>query len=1092
MNTFVKALIAAVVIGGIAAAVILGGGDDDNPRPIPDTPSNVEVDTDPSPSQPNLPTVEVGSIDVIGTVENEAGDGLAGTTIRCERIEGSMSSATYSPVDTVTTGAGGGFAVTGLAPGRYRFRASLSGFSEGMQRVTLAEGTEPEPIAFVLTSGLTIRGTVRGAVGEPVPGAIVEAFKERAKENASLEERLIVLIDFQDMRTEPGVLAETDESGEYELQGLDAMKYRVRVAAAGLGPAERRYIPAGSEGVDFELQVGGQLIGRVEDVTGGAIAGASVAIYRDSGTEDLLEIIQETALPPIDVRTSDASGSFLFDNLGGDPQYRLVARAPGYQETLIEKVKVELGQQAQLTVVMAPGETIRGVVYDPYGSVLAGARCSVNPVGVQRQGRPADFEDDSIVTDANGEFVFSTLVDGDHRLVVSHDEYATFVQNKLSPSDEPLTVHLTEGCAISGVVYDQVTTQPVPGAVVTVHDLGGEQKTGVSDASGLYFVRGISETRRGIAHINVEHEAYQRVSNQKVDVSEGTVTDGQDFYLERNGSVSGVVVDAGGSPLEGVSVSARRYHSNNAVVVNVGRVATSGPDGRFSIDAVESGIDTFLEGSHGEYLTSRGEMFDIDAGQEVGGLQLVMRVGGAISGRVVDDSGQPVADATIGVKDEVMSVVNPASLSNKTDSAADGTFTLRRLAAGEQVLLAAAKGYLTTEVTGVEVVEGHTTGGLDIVMTAGAHIAGTVRNGLGEPLSGARVTVIDTSAGLRKMSTSTDTQGVYRFDELGYYPVDVEAEASGHAKIRLTEQPVNTEGVDFVLESYGGISGQVFTESGEVLRAFSVSPRMIDANGRALPRVPSRTFQGTNGEYTYPNLEPGVYEVVIGAPGYSLDTIPNVVVNSDRITDVGAATLGEGGRISGYVIDLTGAAIPGATVTVVGGTRHFLQDATTTPSTRRTRRDQVTSGPDGSFELIGLASGQVTLKVEHRSYLTEIVRDVISGTQGFEVALASAGAIEGTLQSPSGEHLVGYQILISSGGRGHDRRVVTDRKGGFSATGLESGLYVLRVTNFGRGKSDVSKIGNTPTYEVDVVAGEVSWLDIVMDRAEGDDGGEQR
>jgi len=1086
MNTLTKAgIAAAIVVGASALIYFLAGDSGETPRSPRSDRTAEETETVRVPLDEVAPPV-VGSIDVEGTVKDETGKSLERIAVRCQRVTGGPSAPKLEAVANTETASDGEFGFSDLTPGTYEFSASATGYASASQRLTIAEGKTTPSIDLILSSGLTIRGTIRDPLGKPVAGAKVGAFLERAEKDAPLEDRLLILLQFQEMKSEPGITTVSDEAGAYTIIGLRHDDYRIVVSASGFSPAEKRYVMAGSDGVDFDLAIGGELVGSVVDLGGKPIAGALVRVFRSSGTQDLIDKIQEMALPPLDYRETDSTGSFAFDSLGGESEYRVHAAAAGHQEREIQKVKVETGQRAQLEIALDPGNTIRGIVYAPSGTALEGARCRVHPAsGAQPANPPSDFDDDSILTDASGEFVFDTLASGSHRLVVSHELYATFIESRAQPSEEVLTIHLTEGSAISGLIFDARTKDPIPGAKVTVHDLGGEQKEGLSDASGAYFVRGISVQPRGTTNLNIEAEGYQRISNHKVEVEEGAVTAAQDFYLERNGTVLGRVVDGNGRPLEGVRISARRTHDTNAVVVNIGQMTTSAADGSFAVQQVEAGDETFLEGSHRNFLNSRSETFSIEPGQEVAGVELMMKIGGSVTGRVIDEQGAPIAEAIVGARDDVMIEVNPASLANKVYTDAEGRFTLGRLEAGDLTLISAAKGFLTVEVTGLEVVEGQTAPSVEIRMTAGAHIAGTVRNSLGEPIGGARVTVIDTSAGMKKLTTSTDTNGKYRFDELGYYPVEVEAEAPGYSKIRLFEQPVNHEGIDFVLEAFGSIRGRVYAQSGEALRAFSVSPRLVDVDGTPKARVPSRTIQNESGDFSFDELQPGIYQVVIGAPGYAPAQLENVVVHSSRVTELPVTYLGEGGRLSGFVFDArTGEPIAGVTATVVGGTRHFLPKAETQPDPPRMRRDQATSGPDGSFEILGLASAQVTLKFEHRSYLEQVIRDIQTGTTGLEVELSAGGTIEGkVIIGGEGKTASGYQILLASEGRGHDRRVVTDGRGNYSITGLPSGQYIIRVTDFGRANpgGPPMPIETAPAYKVNVVEGEVTVLDISLE-----------
>ena len=1087
MNNLVKALIAAVILGGIAF-VALSGGKDPDPAPIDngpvvETPTNGTGTQEPETTLP--PRVEE-TIEVSGRVIDESENPLGGATVVIERVGGSPSSPIYTAVDRVTSTTSGSFSSDRLGSGRFRFTASLTGYPTNSLEVALAMGTEPPLVELVLTSGLTIEGVVRGPSGEPVPDADVMALTEHfPPSSVSLLERIEYLTEFQKFKDEPGVWAKTDAEGRYSIQGLEARDYRVTATAAGFGPQERRYVAAGSTGVDFDLMVGGRLLGMVTDESGAPIADADVRVFLETDTKDLIDVIMEKTLPPLDRVKTDASGAYAFDTLGGETYYRLVFNGDGFQPEAREKIVVTPGEQSRVDVSLERGYAIRGIVYDPLGQPLEGARCRVNEVGVQPEGPPIDFSDDTIVTDANGEFVFSTLREVNHRLVVGHDLYSTYVATRVQTSDEPLTIHLTEGCMIRGQVFEAATGSPIPGATVAVHDNGGEQKSGVSDANGVYEVRGISETRRGTTFVNVDCTGYERVSNFKVEVTEGAISDGIDFHLRRNGTVSGLVTDGNGNPLAGVSVAARRSHPNGAVVVNVGMAATTDAGGRFTIEQVQPGDATFLEGTHSDYLRSQSEQFPVAPGEELGGLQLVMRLGGSIAGRVIDESGVPIANATVGVRDGNMTASTPEALPNKVYTKADGTFVIRRLEAGGQSLLVSAKGFLNVEDNRHEVVEGQTTQGIEIRLTAGSYLGGMVVDQSGLPIIGARVTVTDTSSGMNTYHRMTDSNGRYLFEELGKYPVRVSAEAVGFSEVEIFDQPVNTENADIMLEAFGSIRGVVYDERGEPMRTFSVSPRIYDVNsGRPLTRVPPRTIQSPRGEFHFEGLEPGTYQVTIGAPAYAAAILEDVVVHSNQETVLPAVSLNLGGRISGIVYDAaTGLGVPGATVTVVGGVRHFLDAVNSGPSGSRGRRDQVMVAEDGSFLIEGLKSNTVTLKIEHRLYMTEIYQEVRSGTDALEIPLSSGGTIEGIVKDSSGKVRPNVQILVKASEPGYDRRVVTDRRGNFSINALPTGIYVLRVSDFGRPNPGgaTPNPGEAIAWEVEVIAGQTTVIDIIED-----------
>ncbi|NCF55516.1 MAG: hypothetical protein GWP41_04530 [Planctomycetia bacterium] len=542
--------------------------------------------------------------------------------------------------------------------------------------------------------------------------------------------------------------------------------------------------------------------------------------------------------------------------------------------------------------------------------------------------------------------------------------------------------------------------------------------------------------------------------------------------------MTGIVLDANGSPLQGVSVSARKMHSEqNPVVVNAAPPVMSQADGSFKVVEVSPGTEMFVEGTHAQFLTTQSETFDLMAGGSLSNIILTMKVGGAISGIVVDESGVPLEGAIVAVRDEWLGDVNPESLPNKTVSDAAGQFSIRSLPSGYHNLICEMNGFLTVEKSEIIVEEGMNTANIELRLTQGAVLAGLVTDFSGNPIEGARVVAIDTSDGLRKISKSSDLTGRFSFDNLGQFPVDLAVEKNGFAEIRLFEVPVNGDELIVQLEALGGLRGTILQEDGSPLRAFSVSPRII-VGDKPTTKVPARTFQPEDGFFQFDGLAPGRYSVIIGAPGFAQATIDDVVIRSNAWFDVQTIRLGQGGRVLGQIIDSnSNQPVAGAKVTVIGGTRNFLTSTIRTGSSPR--KDQIMTGPDGYFEFIGLSVPQVDLKVEHRAYITEVVTDVLSGTSDLIVAIGTGGIIEGRLFEPNGDSVPGVQVLLSGGVKGTDARTQTDRKGFFTFPGLPTGTYTVRVTSFGTTQRKIS-LNDAPTFEVFLPAGTTEFLEIEL------------
>ena len=1074
------ALTLLIVIIGFGLMSFLGDGPDGPGDSGSEVGSNNSSTTNSVTSVKRLPERQVLKSSISGLVRDEGGTPLPGTTVTMFRLDGGNGIASAVLVSEKKVAADGTFRFDDLAAGLFRFQAALSGYQSHKLDVSLIDGESPPEVVLILTSGMSISGTVYDPLGQPVPNAQIAAFKERVAQEAPLQKRLQVLLELQEMQEENGIAALSDASGNYVIAGLENLSYRLQSVVGGFSPMEKRYISAGSTEVDFVLELGGQLSGTVQDPGGRAIVDAVIEVYRQTGTQDIIEIIQERAMPPLASEQTDGSGFFLFDQLGGGSKYRLVTRAAGFQSRQYPDLTIESGASEQVDVTLIPGAVIHGTVYDPLGSPLEGARCKVNPMGARTEGPPIDLTDAGILTDSDGTFNFDTLEEADYRLIVSAPDYATYQELRIRPGTEAISVQLSDGAAISGSVLDAETSGPISGAMVTVNDVADVKKTAITDGNGRYYVRGITEQRRPIAYVSVTATGYMRSGNVQVGVTEGAESSGQDFFLERNGVVRGVVLAANGSPLQGVAVSARKQHSEqNPVTVNAAPSVTSNADGTFEVIEVSPGTDMFLEGSHSQYLTSESDRFDLTAGSAIDEVVLVMKIGGEVSGIVIDEVGTPIEGAVVAVRDNWFGEVNPESLPNKAYSDAAGNWSIKSLPDGDHTLLCSVSGYLLIERSGVTVTEGHNHGNVELQMVRGAVLEGVVTDVNGVPIEGVRVTAIDTSDGLRKVNRTSDLTGQFRFDDLGRFPVDLVVEKKGFADIRLFEVVVDAAPITIQMEALGGIRGTVIDETGVPLRAFSVSPRIIEGD-REVTRVPARTFQSQDGRYDYDGLQPGTYTVIIGAPGFAQDVMENVMVRSNQWVDLPTVVLGQGGRVMGQIIDAaTDQPVAGVKVTVIGGNRNFLN--TSLGGRGKGRRDQILTGADGYFEFIELAVPSVSLNVEHRAYITIGIEGVVSGTSDLIIAIGAGGIIEGRISDPEGNYLAGTQVLLSGGQKGTDARVQSDRKGFFSFPGLPHGQYTVRVTNFGRGDGTPTHIKNAPTVDVFVKEGTTEFLEIEID-----------
>ncbi len=1049
MKNMITALaIAGALVGLFLVAITIFPGATELPdvadvaSPPPADP--VEGGGDEPDDKPPLPP-PAGALTVTGSVKTAAGQPIEGAEIVAFIIE--SQSVPPRLAKSAKSAAAGTFTLDALAAGKYRFSARMVGFKEStIERVLFAADVQP-PLDFVLEAGAVIAGHVLDVEGKPVRGAAVRAYTERISRDANLEERLKELPKIMDMRSEKGVEAKSDESGFYQISGLHAGSYRLITTAKGFAPGTLRFIPVGKTDANFALEIGGVLHGTVTDSTLAPIGDALLEVKEAPKTDDLIEVVLQHEMPPLVSAKTDSAGRFRFDELGGSGEYKLHVGARGFQTREIEKVVVHKGGQHDLPIQLAKGLTISGIVYGPDGRTVEGAKIKATITGQQM--RSAELAMSNAASDASGRFAFDTLPEGEFRVVASHDDYASWSENRVKPSDETqLEIRLAEGATVTGQIRDAGTGKGIPGAIAAAQDIGDSDKRAVANGDGVYVLRGVTVPKKGgAATFTYEAEGYSRLSNVKVDVVDRQTTYDQNAELEKNGSVAGVVLDSAGKPLPGVKVTVKRQNTPTMpVIVNVGSTTTSSATGEFTVTDVRPGEGGYVAGTHPKYLESTSEPFDVASGQAVKGVKLIMNLGGSVTGAVIgSDTGQPIVGATVAVRDEALSEEDPGSLPKRALTDKDGRFTIGSLQAGTHTLIASAPGYLRGEQPGIAVEEERTSDAGSLSLVPSAYVAGRVIQVNGDPIPGAKITVIDNSSGYKKHNATTNSNGEFRVADLGQAPVTVEASAKGYAKQIIPDVPVDNDTLEITLERLGAIHGFVVDDQGAPLAAFSVQPR-INRYGHSAKAAPAKTFQMPDGSYTFDDLEAGNYEIGVGAMGYSYERLGGIQVQPEQTTEVRTIVLTRGGKIAGWVTDrVTGEPLERASVSIIGGTKELIDGESEIKGAQG--RSSTTTDVQGYFELTGIGRTNVSVKVRKEGYVEE-VKKVASGNSELQVALEPGGSLQGYVYAADGSPMPG-QTLLLTGQSGYNESGVSDRNGRYFFRSLKEGNYSIRLSSLG-------------------------------------------
>lgn len=223
--------------------------------------------------------------------------------------------------------------------------------------------------------------------------------------------------------------------------------------------------------------------------------------------------------------------------------------------------------------------------------------------------------------------------------------------------------------------------------------------------------------------------------------------------------------------------------------------------------------------------------------------------------------------------------------------------------------------------------------------TAGVPVCGTVRHHDGSTVPRAALTLVDTS-GRQIGRGATGDDGRYALSTPGEGSYVLIAAAGGHqpraVSVTVGERPVD---LDVVLGGAGRLAGSVLTADGNPVRDAVVT--LTDVRGE----VVATTRSGREGGYVITELVAGEYTLAASAPVYRPAALP-VSVQASRETR--------------QDIELAGGAVLRGTVRAGGG--RPVEDARVTLlDAAGNVVDTATTGADGVFRFVDLASGEYTV-----------------------------------------------------------------------------------------------------------------------------------
>jgi protocatechuate 3,4-dioxygenase beta subunit len=561
---------------------------------------------------------------IVGTVVDESGRPLPdcrAVARPAERQGGELVLPNLT--DVVSTG--GRFEITGVRAGTFVVQIQAADhIDKSVSDVRVTAGATTDVGKVVLSAGGVVQGLVTDSGSAPVAGARVTVQKART-----------TMYGGGPQNQE----ATTDGAGRFEIRGLP-------LGTAQLKAEHRRYAPSAPVEVSVD-PAAGPAEARITLVQGGTLQGS--ARRRDGKPVSGAMVHMISSVSGFGAAMGAAvreDGSFLIEHVTpGKADVALLTGAAGrYNSVLSKEVDIRDGETTtiELTLmdVFVSGRVTRGgrpvanhLVRFEGGMQMtmgfgSGLGVSPRPSGPPRleatSGADGRYE---LLVPAAGKYNVRVEPRGRERGGTPRIPEVTVPDAEAFLHDIPLP-----DWALTGVVVEKESTQPVNDAMVEARPAGGEP--------GGSVMTTIADGRFQLA---VDPGSYRvRVVAPKFVAYETTMTLGggnkeQAFELVRGGTLKGQVRTGGGQGVEGARVYA--LSSAGAGV----RWALTGMDGSFAVEGLASGSYLLFAGHDSGFALQSGVSLAESPAD------LTLSPGAKVRLVFKDDSGAPLARSDVRV-----------------------------------------------------------------------------------------------------------------------------------------------------------------------------------------------------------------------------------------------------------------------------------------------------------------------------------------------------------------------------------------------------------------------------------------------------------
>ena len=646
-----------------------------------------------------------------------------------------------------------------------------------------------------------------------------------------------------------------DGTYEFELRVKSAQESLWLVAEqfGSVSEAQKVAIEGPEVTADFVLQSALVIRGRVVDMEGEGVVDATIAMWRD-GFETFL---------------TDADGYFDIGDVDpGVKQFYLEASARGFVARATEVEIAEEENPLEVTIELAPGTVVRGVVLSPAREPVAGASLTLT------LGRSKANYQVAVDSDKDGVFEFAGVPEGRRRLVVQHQEFAA--DDRMIDVPQPglvldLTIGLSAGAVLRGLVREE-GGGPIEGAVVRARMRGA--------GKGSPPLRSVETDERGVFEIQgLPDEGLMVVARAEGFLETRESLDAGVRYHEvvmpRVARVAGMVTDVfSGEPVTNFSVRVSLPQHPNAAKRGGGRTQQVQDDnGHWQSPPLPAGTVVNIEVRAKGYAPKVVEGLVARVGAEPGDSVVGLSFGVTLFGLVETQDGMPLANAKLRL---VAGEGAPAAEGGKgggsagrsTQTDSGGSFEFENVGSGD-VRVVVEGGDAGVFVHPTSIPDNVSQWPVMIRVEAQGRIVGVVRRADGQFDGDADValTAVEVPGlGQRVWQEKADGLGRFSFDDLpfGVYRVgrlqagDGKREAFARHIAVTSREPLEVELTTTGIAPFGG------TLVAEAPIPENTLVRLVPQYAEDVPLVERSTPRHTRwrgGAFLFEGLEPGPYRL---------------------------------------------------------------------------------------------------------------------------------------------------------------------------------------------------------------------------------------